>query len=78
MATLEASWTLEDRLKKIECSTELKNEIIRFIENNHSSCTGKIMSFSNITYRGNLHYIEDNIKKEGLIDEIKSYNDSLV
>jgi len=36
------------------------------------------MSFSNITYRGNLHYIEDNIKKEGLIDEIKSYNDSLV
>ena len=74
MKNLDYSWNLEERLNKIDCSDNLKTEILKFIENNHNDCTGQPMSFSNIFYRGNLHYIEDNINKKGLIDELRAYN----
>ena len=69
--TLGFSWTLEERLKNINCSDELKSEINKYIDKQHGSCTGKRMSISNIMYRGNLHYIEDNINKKDLIDELR-------
>lgn len=74
MAQLESSWVLEERLKNIECSPNLKKEIENFINKEHNICTGKSISISNIRYRGNLHYIEDNINKKGLIDELRTYN----
>ena len=72
--SLESSWALEERLKNIECSSELKKERENFINKNHSKCTGERMSIPNVTYRWNLHYIEDNINKKGLIDELHTYN----
>jgi hypothetical protein len=74
MAILDSSWNLEERLKNIDCSNDLKTEINRFIEKEHNKCTGKPMSFSNIFYRSNLHYIEDNINKIGLVNELRTYN----
>lgn len=74
MAQLEYSWNLEERLKNITCSDSLKSEILMFIEKEHKSCTGKSRSCSNLFYRGNLHYIEDNINKKGLEDELHNYN----
>lgn len=74
MGQLESSWVLEERLKNTECSLDLKNEIEKFINKEHDRCTGKRMSFSNLSYRGNLHYIEDNINKKGLTDELCTYN----
>jgi len=74
MAQLDYSWNLEQRLKEIDCSDDLKSEILKFIEKEHSKCTGKAMSVSNIYYRGNLHYIEDNINKNGLVNELRTYN----
>jgi hypothetical protein len=71
MSTLESSWVLEERLRKIDCSLELKIEINKFIGKKHIGCTGKRMSFSNIMYRSNLHYIEDNINKKDLVNELK-------
>lgn len=74
MAQLDSSRNLEQRLKDIDCFKDLKVEILKFIEKEHNRCTGKARSFSNIFYRGNLHYIEDNINKKGLIDELRNYN----
>ena len=74
MAQLESSWTLEERLKNIDCSDELKTEINKFIDKEHNKCTGQRMSVSNLIYRGNLHYIEDNIGKKKLVDELRTYN----
>ena len=74
MAILESSWILEERLKNINCSDELKIEINKFIDIKHDKCTGKMRPISNIIYRGNLHYIEDNINKKGLIDELRTHN----
>jgi hypothetical protein len=74
MTQLDSSWNLEQRLKDIVCSEDLKAEILTFIEKNSDKCTGKAMSYSNIGYRVNLHYIEDNINKKGLIDELRTYN----
>lgn len=75
MAQLEASWVLEARLKNVNCSDELKLEINKFINRMHDKCTGKRMSVSNISYRNNLHYIEDSLNKEGLIDELRSHDE---
>ncbi len=69
---LESSWTLEERLKNINCSDELKIEINKFIE--HNKYVGKKMPISNVTYRGNLHYIEDNINHPDIINELRTYN----
>ena len=77
MTQLESSWVLEERLKNIECSPDLKNEIENFINKEHTRCTGKRVPISNIIYRGNLHYIEDNINKNGLIDELRTYNSTM-
>ena len=74
MAQLESSWALEERLKNIKCSPDLKKEIENFINKEHDSRTGNRVPISNIIYRGNLHYIEDNINKNGLIDELRTYN----
>lgn len=76
MAQLEASWILEERLLNINnnnCSDELLIEIKNFINKYHNFCTGKRMSISNLTYRGNLHYIEDNINKKSLVDELRNF-----
>lgn len=74
MAHLESSWNLEQRLKDIDCSADLKSEILKFIEKEHNQCTGERMSFSNLYYRLNLHYIESNIGKDGLVDELRTHN----
>lgn len=73
-AQLESSWVLEDRLIKIHCSAELKKEILRYIEKEHTISTGKRMSLSNLYYRNNLHYIEDSIEKIGLVEELRLFN----
>ena len=75
---LESSWTLEERLKNINCSDELKIEINNFIDIEHNKYVGKKMSISNLTYRGNLHYIENNINHSGLINELRTYNVKLI
>jgi len=72
MARLESSKILENRLKKIECSNLLKKEIINFI-NKHKYTRKKKYRFSNYVYRNNLHYIENNILKEGLIEELRNF-----
>lgn len=74
MEQLDSSWNLEQRLKEIECSEDLKSEILKFIEKEHDKCTGKRMSLLNIYYRGNLHYIEDNINKTGLLEVLRNFN----
>jgi hypothetical protein len=38
---LLSSWDLEERLKNIECSPDLKKEIENFINKEHDRCTGK-------------------------------------
>jgi hypothetical protein len=69
---LESSWTLEHNLKNIECSKELKKEIIDYIE---KQTPPKGYRFSNVIYRSNLHYIIDNIKKPSLLIELKKINE---
>ena len=73
MACLENSHVLEQRLLNINTSEELKLEISRFIQLQHPKCTGKGAGISNILYRNNLHYIEDNLNKPELIDELNKY-----
>lgn len=74
MATLESSWVLEDRLKQIVCPEALKTQILEYIS--HNPIRAKL-GYSNITYRANLHYIEDNIGKEWLPDQVKLFNDKI-
>jgi len=75
MALLENSWNLESTLSEMNnISDELKKEIEFFIDSNHTRCAGKRMSFSNLIYRRNLHYIIDNIKKRNLINELHLFN----
>lgn len=75
---LESSWVLEKRLKEIKCSNELKAEILAYIKKEHDKCTGKSRSITNIWYRCNLHYIEDNIQQETkLINELRKHNSML-
>jgi len=70
MATLDSSWNLEHRLKTIDCADDLKSEILQYIERENPQCTGKARSFSNIYYRLNLHYIEDNIASDSLLETL--------
>ena len=74
MANLDSSWNLEHRLKTIDCADNLKAEILKYIERENPQCTGKARSFSNIYYRQNLHYIEDNIDSDELLNQLKSIN----
>jgi len=69
MSELEYTWNLEPRLKAINCGCELKKEILIFIENNQ-----KYKGECSLIYRAKLHYIEDNINKLELIDEIRIIN----
>lgn len=77
MSQLDSSWDLEDRLKTADCTDELKKEINDFIANQHERCVGKARSVSNLYYRCNLHYIEDNISKDSLTEELRKFNEQL-
>jgi len=66
---LEPSWKLKETLMNIDCSPELKLEVETFIKNNENSS-----GLTNVCFRGNLHYIIDNIKDEKkMIDELKKF-----
>jgi len=75
MSQLEASWVLEERLQNAPCSAELKAEILRYIEMVHPKCTGRRLSFSNLYYRSNLHYIEDHLTDDKLLGDLRALND---
>lgn len=72
---LDSSWNLRYRLENINCDKELKEEILKYIRNNHDRCTGKRMSILNILYRSNLQYIEEHINDENLLEEVKKLNE---
>ena len=72
MSILESSWILEERLKNIKCSSELKEEISNFIEVCTQKENGYMLPISNYSYRINLHYIEDNISNPDLLKELKN------
>lgn len=76
MGNLDNSWNLETRLKEVECPTDLRVQIDKFIKRHHDKCTGKKMSVNNLTYRCSLHYIEDNLRNPGLLNEITNVNNS--
>ena len=75
MAALESSWVLEERLQNASCSAEVKAEILRYIKLEHDKCTGRRMSFSNLYYRCNLHYIEDHLTDDKLLGDLRALND---
>jgi len=74
MAQLENTNVLEQRLKNLSCSTE-KKELIDIIIEYHKK-PFKARYYGSIVYRCNLHYLEDNINKPTIINEIKTYIDS--
>lgn len=74
MSNLDSSSDLEFRLIEIKCDSELKSEILSYIEENKHKRRDEIISFDNYCYRNNLHYIEDNIGKKDLINEIRKGN----
>ena len=67
---LKYSKDLVVELKNIKCSPELRKEINIYIFKQKEN-----KGFSNLIFRGNLHYILDNIKKETILDEIRSLNE---
>uniref|UniRef100_A0A6M3XVH3 Uncharacterized protein n=1 Tax=viral metagenome TaxID=1070528 RepID=A0A6M3XVH3_9ZZZZ len=71
MSRLLNSWELKDQLNEITMSTELKTEIDKFIKSNE---VHGVQSFSNIIFRGNLHYIIDNINNPKLLKELTNLN----
>lgn len=76
MSELLSSWVLKEELKNMVIEENLRNEINTYININDKKCTGKPGMFSNLFYRSNLHYIIDNINKDGLIDELKKVNNN--
>jgi hypothetical protein len=66
---LDYTWNLESKLKEVQVNTELKTLILAYMEKFHVKNTYR--SFSGIVYRGNLHYIIDNINKPELVNELK-------
>ncbi len=66
---IDYSWNLEQRLKEIDCSKELKNVIIAYIGKHRKS-----NERGNLVYRANLSYIEDNITKETYIIDLFGFN----
>lgn len=61
---------LEDALKEIECSPELRIRIEEFLDLWAKNPGGKI---ANLFYRAAMHYIIDNINKPELISELDHY-----
>lgn len=70
----EYSWNLEKRIKEIECSDELKTEILKYMEKRKSKCANPMTNVQSLFYRQALHYIEDNINKPELINELRKFN----
>ena len=68
---LESSKTLETRLLSCDCTPELKNAISSYINSMQKEIQGAGNSVG-IAYRGNLHYILDNIGRPELALEIQS------
>ena len=68
MSRLLSTWELLEQLEKIDCSDELKKLIDKFIELKRPQ---KGEKFLGISFRCNLHFIIDNIKREQFLkDEI--------
>ncbi|MCK9320127.1 hypothetical protein, partial [Methanoculleus sp.] len=68
---LDYSHNLKAIIESLEIESALKVQIDTFIKNHEQK---KMLPCSNAIYRGNLHYIIDNISKKGLIDELISFN----
>ena len=71
MAILESSWVLIPKLKTLQCSNELKNAILTYIELNPIK---KGLPISGCITRGNFHYIIDNINTPTLLNELIESN----
>ena len=72
--SLKSSWDLKAEIKNLSMSDSLRKEVDKFIEFGEKKYTGKDRPFSNVIYRGNLHYIIDNIgKEEKLIKELRNF-----
>jgi len=71
MAALDYTWNLKAQVEKLTMSDELREEINLFIQQ-HEVNNGFYRPVSNIIFRGNLHYIIDNITKPGLLEELKN------
>lgn len=68
MSRLLATCELLEQIEKINCSNELKKLINKFIELKRPK---KHEKFTGISFRCNLHFIIDNIKREQFLkDEI--------
>lgn len=72
MAKYEFTTDIENRLLGIDCSPELKEQIKELIRFERTDAPSKIGSFM---HKGNLLYIESNINKEGLLDELITINE---
>lgn len=68
---LKNSWTLEEELRSIDCDSNLKDLIERYIESMQKEIRG-IGNFTGILYRQNLHYILDNLDKPSLAQELST------
>lgn len=67
--TLDYSWNLLEKIKKINPGGELGRQIYLYIEQNKGD-----KGISNIFFRNNLHYIIDNIEKNTLLSELTNLN----
>lgn len=75
MPELISSWRLKEEIAKLPAS-ELKEEIDLYIKLNDEENTGKAYCLGNLFYRANLHYIIDNINKQGLLEELRGANNA--
>jgi len=79
---LKNRWELKDEISKLDINDDLRKQIEIFMDKNESSFPrhpgdpSRTMpgNVGGLIYRGNLHYIIDNINKPGLIDELIKYN----
>jgi len=71
MPRLQNTWELKQQINELKMSIPLKTEIDKFIKFNE---VYGVQSFSNIIFRGNLHYIIDNIKNPILLKELMAFN----
>lgn len=74
MSHLGYSWNLKSELEEMEMSSEIREEVNKFIELYDNDNTGKIQCFGNLFYRSNLQYIINNIKNPNLLSELKALN----
>lgn len=67
MSQLLPSWELKRLIQEKEKSPELESLLNEYMNKWAIDSTGKAMSLNNLFYRGNLHYILDNINNEDLL-----------